>query len=211
MRQDESRPYQTVPIFAAGKRHDLRVKVVPRVLWRAAGLGQTLQLLVVAPLGYRLSARRKVLYRQPAYVLCTDPDLPVAQVLQEYVWRGEIEVNFRGEKALLGVGEAQVRHPASVQNVPACGVAAHGLLLLAGAQAYGTGGQPDSLPQPRWPGHAPPPRATTNGLIRQLRLEAWGRTLDVNFCDFATRGHRAHKPQKTLNPTASAVLFPIRA
>jgi drug/metabolite transporter (DMT)-like permease len=34
----------------------------------------------------------KLLYRQPAYIICTDPALPPRQVLQEYLWRGETEV-----------------------------------------------------------------------------------------------------------------------
>ncbi|MDR2051685.1 MAG: hypothetical protein LBQ63_07950, partial [Deltaproteobacteria bacterium] len=37
-------------------------------------------------------------YRNPAYLLCTDPDLPVERLLQAYLWRWEIELNFRDEK-----------------------------------------------------------------------------------------------------------------
>src|SRR6516162_5625001 len=60
--------------------------------------------------------------------------LSIHSLLQSYLWRWDIEINFRDQKSLLGVGEAQVRHPRSVQNQPAMAVAAYGLLLLAAAQ-----------------------------------------------------------------------------
>jgi len=54
-----------------------------------------------------------------------------AHLLQSYLWRWDIEVNFRDQKSLLGIGEAQVRNPHSVQSQPALAVAAYGLLLLS--------------------------------------------------------------------------------
>ena len=50
-------------------------------------------MVVIKPLGYRLRQGGKLLYRQPAYLLCTDSTLAVAQVVQEYLWRWDIEVN----------------------------------------------------------------------------------------------------------------------
>ena len=63
-----------------------------------------------------MSARR--LYTRPAYIICTDPDLPLEDILQEYVWRWDIEVNHRDEKTILGVGQAQVRNENSVKYEP---------------------------------------------------------------------------------------------
>ncbi|MCH8541897.1 MAG: hypothetical protein LAT58_14175, partial [Opitutales bacterium] len=48
-------------------------------------------------------------YTQPAYLICTDPELPIEELLQQYIWRWDIEVNHRDEKTILGVGQAQVR------------------------------------------------------------------------------------------------------
>ena len=93
-----------------------------------------MQLVVVAPLGYRLRKNSKLLYRKPAYLICTDSQLAIEALLQAYLWRWDIEVNFRDEKTLLGVGQAQVRHPVSAQSVPALAVAAYALLLLAARQ-----------------------------------------------------------------------------
>jgi hypothetical protein len=46
-----------------------------------------------------------LLYRQPAYLLCTDPQMALQEFLQLFLWRWDIEVNFRNEKTLLGVGQ----------------------------------------------------------------------------------------------------------
>ncbi len=70
------------------------------------------------PLGYRLRQGSRLLYRQPAYLLCTDPDLSLEEFLQSCLWRWDIEVNFREEKTLIGTGDAHVRTAASNQHLP---------------------------------------------------------------------------------------------
>jgi len=75
LRQDESVPWQKVEAFAAGKRHEFRIKTIGPVLWRKAGADLPLRVVVIAPLGYRLRKGSRMLYRQPAYLICTDPDL----------------------------------------------------------------------------------------------------------------------------------------
>ena len=50
------------------------------------------------PLGYRLRKGSKLLYRQPAFLICTDPTLAIQTLLQNYLWRWDIEVNFRDQK-----------------------------------------------------------------------------------------------------------------
>ncbi len=105
---DESIAFREVRAYAAGKQHTFRVKVLEAVRWRAAGGKRTLQLIVIAPLGYRLRKRGKLLYRKPAYLICTDASLPVEPVLQAFLWRWEEEVNFRDEKTVLGVGARAV-------------------------------------------------------------------------------------------------------
>ena len=135
LRQDDNVPWQEVTAFAAGKVHTFRVKTIAAVLWKKTGAQCPLRLLVIAPVGYRLRKGSKVLYRQPAFLICTDPDLPLDQLLQDYVWRWEIEVHHRDEKQLVGVGEAQVRSPQSVDRQPAFAVAGYALLLPAAARA----------------------------------------------------------------------------
>ncbi|RRJ94816.1 hypothetical protein Ga0100231_011190 [Opitutaceae bacterium TAV4] len=65
---------------------------------RITGVHTPGRVVVIAPLGYRLRKGGKLLYRQPAYLLCTDAGLPVQDILQQYLWRWDIEVNFKDEK-----------------------------------------------------------------------------------------------------------------
>ena len=149
LRKDEGTPWQEVSAFAAGKIHRFRAATTAPVQWKAAGSQCLLRLVVVAPVGYRLSKGSKLLYRQPAYLICTDPDLPLAQVLQDYLWRWGIEVNHRDEKQIIGVGQAQVRAPQSANRQPAFAVASYAVLLLAAARTFGTDANQSSLPLPK--------------------------------------------------------------
>ena len=150
----------------------------------------------------------KLLYRQPAYLLCTDSTLAVAQVVQEYLWRWDIEVNFREEKTLLGVGQAQVRAPAAVEGVPALAVGAYALLHLAALATYGDTGQPEAVPLPRWRQRQPPARATTGRLINQLRYELWAQALrPESFGGFEAASPPDQKPGKLPPQLASALFY----
>ena len=66
-----------------------------------------MKLVIIRPLAYRLTKNSRLLYRQPAYLICTDTELEIEKLLQAYLWRWEIEVNFREQKTLLGCGQAQ--------------------------------------------------------------------------------------------------------
>ncbi|MDO8587367.1 MAG: transposase [Armatimonadota bacterium] len=115
-RQDESIPWRTVRACAGGKVHDFDLKIVDPVRWKSAG-DKDLRLIVIRPLAYRPTKGSKLLYREPAYLLCTDPKLSVETTLQAYLWRWEIEVTFREEKTILGLGEAQVRTDCSCRAI----------------------------------------------------------------------------------------------
>ncbi len=190
MLKDETVPFQQVTAHAAGKNHTFRVKTLAPVLWEKAGPTCPLRLLVIAPVGYRLHAGGKLLYRQPAYLICTDPQLPLDRLLQYYLWRWDIEVNHRDEKQLIGVGQAQVRSPQSVDRQPAFAVASYAMLLLAGAQAFGTDATAGSVPAPKWRTRQVKPRPSAADLIQQLREELWGdalRDIESNSSHFASQ------------------------
>jgi len=131
IRQDKSIPWDTVEAFAAGKTHSFEVKTITAVRWLGSGDRDT-RLVVIRPLAYRPKKGARLLYRNPVYLLCTDAELPLGKLLQSYLWRWEVELNFRDEKTVMGVGEAQVRTKAAVETVPAFVVAAYAFLLLAG-------------------------------------------------------------------------------
>ena len=203
LRQDERVPWQEVVAFAAGKRHGFRIKTLERVRWRVTGAMRTLRLIVIAPLAYRPHKGARLLYRKPAYLICTDPTLALAQVLQAYLWRWGIEVNFREEKSLLGVGQARVRNPQAAARVPASAVAAYALLLCAAAQLHPA----PQLPLPAWRRHPPATHCTTAMLINQLRHELWYDSLTRSSCDFTPSQGPDQKSQKPDPNLGSAVFY----
>ena len=73
--QDDSVPVVKIRCFAAGALREIPVKIQGPVYWRKAGADLPLLLVVIKPLGYRLRIGSKLLYRQPAFLICTDPNL----------------------------------------------------------------------------------------------------------------------------------------
>src|SRR5207244_9687295 len=49
MRQDDSIPWQSATIFAAGRSHQLRYKSLGPVLWRRGAQRRPLRLIIIAP------------------------------------------------------------------------------------------------------------------------------------------------------------------
>jgi hypothetical protein len=206
IRQDESIPWITVKAFAAGKNHSFEIKTIAPLRWRGTS-GQDVRLVVVRPLAYRLRKESRLLYRDPAYLLCTDKELPLDRLLQSYLWRWEIELNFRDEKTVLGIGEAQVRVPAAVETVPALMAAAYSLLLLAGTKHN----QEDSvLPPPKWRTSDPPARDSTARLINMFRSELWRKAIGVNLGHFMNKTFDGAKPCLLDMSLPSAVLYAIK-
>ena len=169
LRQDTNTPWKTCPVFAAGKRHELNYKTIDKVLWRGGAGNRPLRLVVIRPLRYR--AHGHTLYRQPAYLLVSDPTVPVAEALQAYFYRWEIEVDQKDEKDLLGVGQAQVWSDTSVDRQPAFHVAAYAALLVAAIKAYGLNTISAAGRLPLWREHKPPRRLSVAHLLTNLRTE----------------------------------------
>jgi DDE superfamily endonuclease len=207
LRTDDSQPWQTLTFTHSGVDHLLRFKRCQNIMWRAAGVDRILQLLILAPLAYRPRKGSKLLYRDPAYLICTDPELEPRQVIEAYFQRWDIEVNFRDEKTLLGLGQAQVRAQASVESAPALAVAAYALLLVSAQQAFGNS-DVRLLPRPKWAARSKAPRTSTQQLLHQLRAEVWGRGLGiVSFSGFVSHLPTDTKPEKSTFPLASAVCY----
>ena len=206
VRTDDS-PWQTLTLAHHGTSHPLRFKRRTGLMWRAAGARQVLQLIVIAPLAYRLRKGSKLLYRDPAFLICTDEKLDPRLIIETYFHRWDIEVNFREEKTLLGAGQAQVRCPRSVETAPALTVASYALLLLATQRAF-PGSRDALLPRPKWIPASTPTRISTQQAIHQLRAEVWGRGLDLDhFSGFASSLLADTNPEKSSFPLASAVCY----
>ena len=171
---------------------------------------RALRVVVIEPVPYRANQQSKLERREPAFLICTDPDLPLSELLQVYLWRWDIEVNFRDEKTILGVGQAQVRSESSNQNAPALAVAAYAMLLLAAVKTYGAEGKPDTFQSPLWYRRKREKRATTNELINQLRYELWAHSLKTNSAGFSRKIDRDQNGIKCDHPLESAIFLSIK-
>jgi hypothetical protein len=118
-----------------------------------------------------------------------------------------VELNFRDEKTVMGVGEAQVRTKAAVESVPAFVVAAYAFLLLAGTEENKAG---PMLPQPKWRTDDPQERQTTARMIGMLRSQLWGKAMGVNLTDFVTGKATETKPVLFEKSLQSAVCYAFR-
>jgi len=207
LRQDQTIPWINVRAHAAGTEHVFNVKEIAPCRWKHAGGERTLRLLIVRPLGYRLRKRARMNYRAPAYLITTNLELSLETILQAYIWRWEIEVNFRDQKTLLGLGEAQVRTSRSIETLTPFLAAVYAMLLLALEKV---GGRRRTLPPPAWhrqrlEGQS---RTSTAQALRELRSEIWGEALgNRNKNSFMNRNSPSMKLPHVENCAASAVCY----
>ena len=206
IRQSDDYKWQEVKAWAAGKEHDFNVKIIDNVRWKSAGKNHNLKLVIIRPLAYRLTKNAKILYRKPAYLICTDTELNIQTLLQAYLWRWEIEVNFREEKSLLGCGQAQVRNPNSAETFPAFIAAAYALLHLASHRAYQKADNM-TIPRPKWYKKKSENRITTGDLLNNIRAHLYSIGMNINFNDFVNQqlGTRSH--QNTKNTFVNAPFY----
>ena len=207
-RRDEAIPWTTVQAFAAGNVHDFDIKFLTPVRWKHAGGERQLSLLIVRPIAYRLRKCAPLSYRNPAYLISTDPSLTLQQILQTYLWRWEIELNFRDEKTLLGFGQPQVRSDPAVRTTATFFVFVYALLLLALENSHLAH---SPLPRPHWQRlrlRRPHSRITTPQAISLLRADLWASALRLpNKNGFAAPDGCATKPLLIQNHLQSAVLY----
>lgn len=208
IRQSDDFAWQEVAGWAAGKKHIFNVKVVRSLKWRTAGHGHTLQLVIIRPLSYRLKNSGKLLYRKPAYLVCSDNDLDIGTLLQAYLWRWEIEVNFRDQKTNNGCGEAQVRNQISAVKVPQFVVAMHSFIHLA--NYIHTNLKPGiALPRAKWEQQKKEIRASTNNILNNFRGCYVFEKLGKSFSDFVVKQRQIIN---AINPIIDAInpVFYIR-
>jgi hypothetical protein len=182
-----------VTCFAAGKFHDIPVKIIRKAYWRNTGCDLPLPVMVIKPLGYRLRKGSKLLYRKAAFLICTDPNLDLQALIQAYIYRWEIECNHRDEKSLLGVAQGQVWNPDAVRRLPQLQVASYRLLLLASLLTYGFQRTADYRPLPKWRRRSAGPSLLD--LLNLLRSQIFARGVDapvVSFDDLASAAKPAN-------------------
>ncbi len=107
-----------------------------------AGGNCDLCLVIIAPLRYRPRQGSRLLYRRPAYLIATDPDLSPQPIVEHYLWRWDSEVNFRDEKTLLGVRTGAGQTSPLGRSGAAVDRGCLRLVVAGGAPDLGPGGLP---------------------------------------------------------------------
>ena len=192
LRKDKQIPWQTCILDKRGKQTTFRFKHIAQARSRITGEKAIIQVVVIAGLRYKKRKNASWSYTQPAYVMCTDPSLDPRKVIEVYSTRWGIEVNFKEEKQLFGIGHPQVRHPQSVVAAPTLAVAAYAALHLAAIRAFGYRKLPPAVSLPKWRKQKPPRRLATQDLITQLQHET--NVHYLNFSGFVS----ATSPDRTL-------------
>jgi hypothetical protein len=207
---DDSIPWTQVSNFIAGEYRMVSAKVLKNVYWRNAGVDVPVQVVVIKAAGYRLRKGGRLLFHRPAFLIATDPDLPLATLIQTYVYRWEIECNHRDEKSLLGVGEGHVRNPEAVRRLPQLQVATYSLLLLASLLSSGfTRNGGEYLPLPKWRRTTQPVRPSLLDMLNLIRHQIFARNLShpvVSFEDFAKTAPADVKASKPLSAEVLSTL-----
>jgi hypothetical protein len=165
--QDPNLPWESLAVFVAGQVRTLHYKEVPGLCWPKVTRDRPMRLILIKAPGYRLRKGSKLLYREPAFLITTDLTTPAAELIAAYLARWEVEVNFRDEKTLLGVGQAQVRHPQSVARAPAFLVAAYSMLLWSNIRLFGDRRTQEFERLPAWR-NTEPARPSTRDLTMPL-------------------------------------------
>jgi DDE superfamily endonuclease len=198
--------WQEVRAWAVGRWHNFNIKTIKSLRWRVAGQNQLLQMVVVSPLGYRLKNGGRLLYRKPAYLICTDNGLDVESLLQAYLYRWEIEVNFREEKTINGCGEAQVRNKVSAEKVPQFNVAMHAFLHLAEHVATKMKVL-EPLPKAKWEKGGNHKRQSTNNVLNLFRGYLWYEKMGKSFSDFIHKKEGLTSTNNTINDALTPAFY----
>ncbi len=207
IRKSDQYKWKTVKAWAAGKVHDFQIKEVENVMWRKAGKEHRLRLIIIKPLAYRPTKNSRLLYRQPAYLICTDEHLDIQILLQAYLWRWEIEVNIGEGKSLMGVGKAHIRHKNAVESVPAFVTAVYAILHLA--QLFQQNNSTDSnfMPRPKWYPKKSNQRQTTGDLLNNFKAQLYCKAIGLNFSHFVFNQNKSRCAKNSIPSPMYSHLF----
>lgn len=193
IRQSDEYKNKSTQIHFAGDWYDVKYKELKNVCWKYGTKTMPMRLIVVAPIGYRKKHGGKKYYRDPGYLLTNDMELDIKTIIQKYFDRWQIEVNFKEEKSLMGLGDAQVWSEKSVEKAPAFVAATYAALVLASVIVYGDKRQNLKHLYPKWR-NKPSKRPSCLDLMVQTRIEVHRSRLlrekfglETNFEELVTK------------------------
>lgn len=94
LRKDRSVSWKQLTICNGPKTTKVRYKHISQAKWQVAGEKAVVQVVVIAPLRYRKRKNGPWRYTKPAYLVCTDADMPVdddPDLLLEMGHRGQLQ------------------------------------------------------------------------------------------------------------------------
>lgn len=150
IKKDGERKWKRTKCFVGGRFRKIKYKDVNNVLWQRGSKRKNLRLIVLAGMPYKTRKNGKTYYKQPAYLLTDNHDVPIRKLIQMYIDRWQIEVNFRDEKTILRIGEAQVWNKDSVIKQPSFMAASYSMLLLTSLKCRGPFRTEEYFPLPKW-------------------------------------------------------------
>ncbi len=198
LRRNELFPYKSTRAHYAGDFRQIRYKEFPEVFWKWSTRKKPLRLIILAPTPYRRTHKSKLEYRDPAYLLTTNFELSAETLIQKYLDRWQIEVNFEEEKQQMTLGKQQVWSQRSIPRAPAFIVACYAALLLAGVLHFSDRrleGVFEKLPKWR---NKEPSRPTFADLSAVLKREL------LEKVEFAMDGPRLRFDKSTIIASAAA-------
>ncbi len=191
LKSDHCVAWSTLKINKNNQSIKIRYKHLPRLRSRTAGEKQIGQVVVIAGFKYKKTKRAPSSYTLPAYLYCSRAHVSVKRLVECYLLRWDIEVNFKEQRQIFGMHHAQVRHPKSVQAAPSLAVSSYSALHLAAIKAYGLGALPPLVSLPKWRRAKPPKRFSTLDLLRQLKMEAMVELTNLSHFDACTPSRRS--------------------
>lgn len=171
---DPAIPPRRITINTGYRTVTIQFKAIAQACWPKVTGETPGTLILIKPLTYRLRKGDKLLYRQPCFLFAVGEPATAELLIQAYLARWEIEVGFRDQKTILGVGKAQVRNPNAVARVPAFLAAAYGALLLTSIATLDDTRNDQFPPRQPWqkrPVYRPPTRDLVKLLAKQLAQE----------------------------------------
>jgi hypothetical protein len=162
--KDKKIPWEKVRIFRGGKFRWCYYKVIRNVYWQSVLKKEPLALIVLKRVPYH-PRKGHVSFRNPAYLLCTNPTIKSSIALQAYHDHHQIEFNLKDEKSVIGISQPQVRNDNSVHKQPAFFTAVYSALLLASLDS------PHLACLPKWRGEVR--RVGVRTLLKEVKKQVF--------------------------------------
>lgn len=150
LRKDSSSRWIRIRVFYGGKWRKVQVKVVRNIRWQKGAGARPLTLLVIKPREFRPSSKSKTYYKEAVYLLTTAVDICLTYAVRTYFGRAGIEDNFRDEKSIVGVNDAQVWSCESARRYIPFATAVYSMALMTSFLELGPTRTEHYHRNPRW-------------------------------------------------------------